>query len=88
MAEPLTPTASLTITNPDLWEVEARAFADELIAKGERPWFELRWPAPERLTDEERAAWLARQEDTYDALELVDGVLVTLPPYADLRGEA
>lgn len=86
-APPLTPTASLTIQDPDQWEAEARAFAAELEAKGERPWFEVRWPAPHRLDDAERAEWLERQEDTYDALELIDGELVTLPPYAELRGE-
>jgi hypothetical protein len=83
-ASSATPTASLTIKDPDDWEAEARAFAAELEAKGERPWFEVRWPAPPRLTPEEEAAWLERQEDTYDALELVDGELVTLPPYAEL----
>lgn len=88
MTDTRTPTASLTITNPDEWEAEARAFADELIAQGERPWFEVRWPAPPRLTGDEAAEWLARQEQTYDALELVDGAFVTLPPYAELRGEA
>lgn len=85
MTESKTPTASLTVQDPENWEAEYRAFADELIAKGERPWFEVRWPVPPRLEEEEAAAWLARQEDTYDAVELIDGVFVTLPPYAELE---
>jgi len=82
------PTASLVVQDLENWEAEARAFAAELITKGERPWFEVRYPAPPRLTDEEAADWLERQEDSFDALELVDGAFVTLPPYAELRGEA
>ncbi len=83
-----TPTASLIVQDPDNWEAEARAFAAELEAKGERPWFELRYPAPARLDPLAAAEWLERQEGTYDAVELVDGQFITLPPYAELRGEA
>ena len=82
-----TPTARLEVKNPDEWEAEAFAFAAELIGRGERPWFEVRWPAPPRLEPDEAAAWLERQEDTFDALEYVDGEFRTLPPYAELRGE-
>lgn len=88
MPEPLTPTASLTIKDRDNWEAEALALAAELIVRGERPWFEVRWPAPEHLSPAEQHQWLADQEGTYDALELVDDVFVTLPPYSELRGEA
>lgn len=88
MAESPTPTESLTITNPDDWEAEAHAFASELVARGERPWFEIRWPAPARLDPEAAAAWLERQEDTFDAVELIDGEFHTLPPYAELREKA
>lgn len=82
------PTAALTIKNPEQWEAEAFSFAAELIGRGERPWFEVRWPAPERLEPAEAQAWLERQEETFDALEYVDGEFRTLPPYAELRGEA
>ena len=83
------PTRSLTIQDPDNWEAEAREFAAQLVAAGERPWFEVRYPAPARLTEAEQAEWLDRQESlegkgTYDAIELVDGQFVSLPPYAEL----
>lgn len=86
------PTRSLVITDPANWEQQAREFAQELIAAGERPWFEVRYPAPDRLTDDEQAEWLDRQErlegvGTYDAIELVDGHFVSLPPYAELAKE-
>ncbi len=85
------PTRSLQVIDPDNWENEALDFAQQLVAAGERPWFEVRYPAPEKLTDEEKAEWLDRQESlegvgTYDAIEYVDGVFVTLPPYAELEG--
>ena len=85
------PTRSLQVTDPDNWEAEALDLAEQLVAAGERPWFELRWPAPEKLTDEEKAEWLDRQErlegsGTFDAVELVDGVFQTVPSYAELEG--
>tara|TARA_R100000365_G_C2746946_1_gene76471 strand:- start:1571 stop:1831 length:261 start_codon:yes stop_codon:yes gene_type:complete len=80
------PSESLTIRNPDGWEAEARAFAADMIARGERPWFEVRWPAPDGLSAEDAAVWMAEQEATFDAIELVDGVFVTVPPYAELAG--
>lgn len=88
MTDSPTPTASLTIKDPDAWEIEALALAAELIDKGERPWFEVRWPAPAHLTPAEQHEWLAAQEKTFDAIELVNGEFVTLPSYAELRGEA
>lgn len=78
------PSESLTVRNPDEWEAEARAFAAELVALGKRPWFEVRWPAPEWLDADAAAAWLAAQEEAFDAIELVDGVFVTVPPYREL----
>lgn len=88
MTESATPTASLTIKDPDNWEAEALALAADLIDKGERPWFEVRWPVPAHLPLAEQHEWLARQEETFDALELVNGVFVTLPPYAELERKA
>lgn len=75
------PKRSLTIKNPQRWEVEAREFAAALIANGERAWFEVRWPPPNGKSPEE---WEAAQDDTFDAIELVDGVFLTLPPYSEL----
>lgn len=85
------PTRSLTIQAPDNWEAEAREFAEQLVAAGERPWFEVRWPAPDRLDDKAKAEWLDRQErlegvGTFDAIELVNGVFKTVPSYAELEG--
>lgn len=86
-----TPTKRLDIVNPDEWEAEARAFAEQ-IAESEgtrRPCFELRYPAPAQLDDDEAAAWLARQDDTFDAIcvdldDDSDAAIVTLPPYSEL----
>lgn len=80
----LIPTRSLQITDVDNWEEEMLAFASKLEQLGERAWFEVRWPAPVSLTQEEALAWVLRQEDTYDAVEVVNGVIRTLPPYAEL----
>lgn len=81
------PTESLSVLDADNWEAEATAFAEKLIADGKRPWFEVRWPAPEHLTPIEQEQWLARQEDTFDALEYnpTTGMFTTLPPYAELE---
>lgn len=84
---PRIPSAALTVTDPDNWEEEATNFAAELIVRGERPWFELRYPAPAHLPLAEQHEWLARQEETFDAIELVAGEFVTLPPYAELEAE-
>lgn len=95
MAEEKIPTASLTILNPDAWEAEAHQFALQLIEEGKRPWFKLFWPTPvtalaDGMTDEE---WQDRQENlngegTYDAIELIDGEFVTVPPFSELIEES
>lgn len=65
------------------------AKADEMRGRGERAWFEVRYPLPPRApgddcTDAER---LADRESTFDALEvLADGTIHTVPPYAELLG--
>lgn len=56
----------------------------EGFPEGERRWCEVFYPAPEHLSPQERAAWNAAQLGAFDAVELVDGVLVTLPPYEEL----
>lgn len=91
-AESKTPHRRLMIQDRDNWEAEARAFAALLAEQGERPWFEVFYPAPEHLDEEEQTWWLERQANldgvgTFDAVELVDGQFVTLPPYTELRGE-
>lgn len=81
------PTAILTIRDEDNWQEEMLAYARTLKGIGERPWFEVRWPAPVRLSEEQAAAWLERQNEIYDAVEVIDGVVHTLPPYAELLKE-
>ena len=64
------------------------AFLGNLAEQGKRPWAEIFYPPPARLAPVDRADWEARQLDAFDAVELVDGELVTLPPYAELVGPA
>jgi len=45
-------------------------------------WF----PAPAHLSADEARDWEDRQGDAFDAVELVDGEIVTLPPYTELTG--
>lgn len=82
----LIPTRRCRVIDPDRAMEEIRAFLDALEAEGERPWCEVWFPAPEHLNDAEARAWEERQADAFDAVELVDGEIVTLPPYADLTG--
>lgn len=87
------PTERLYVQDADNWEAEARAFAEKLIQEGKRPWFEVFYPAPSHLTEAQKTEWLDRQENqegvgTFDAIELVNGVFVTLPPYAVLQKES
>lgn len=81
----LIPTERLHVKDVDNWEDEARELADSLIARGQRAWFEVFYPAPEKFTPEEAEAFLQRQHDTYDAVELVGDTFVTLPPYSILK---
>lgn len=75
------PSERLYVADADNAGVEILAFLGSLAAAGKRPWCEVFYPAPARLTPEEKAAWEVRQLDTFDAVELVDGEVVTLPPY-------
>ena len=79
------PTARMRIIDPANAMEEMRAFGEGLLADGKRAWFEVRWPRPEGhwKTQEE---WDRDQEETFDAVELMNGELFTLPPYADLLG--
>lgn len=80
------PTERLYVQDVDNAGVEIFAFLGKLAAEGKRPWAEIFYPAPARLTPDEKAAWEARQLDAFDAVELVGDELVTLPPYAELVG--
>lgn len=81
------PTAKLQVADPDNWLQEATALAEELIAKGESPRFEVRWPAPAHLSPREKANWLEKQEAVFDALSYdpETGEFTTLPPYSEME---
>lgn len=78
------PTERLYVQDADNAGAEIFVFLGKLAAEGKRPWAEVFYPAPPRLTPDEKAAWEARQLDTFDAVELVGDRLVTLPPYAEM----
>ncbi len=78
------PTRRYTVRDPDHANEEIIAFLAGIEADGERPWFEVLYPAPPHIDAD---AWAERQEESFDALELVDGELRTLPPYAALEGD-
>lgn len=97
MTEPPTiPTDRLTVVDPNAWADEARAFAESVAERqGTRqPIFEVFWPAPAHLDSAAAAAWLAKQQDHFDAvrfdLDAPVGVwpIVTLPPYSELEAAA
>lgn len=77
------PTLRFRVTDPDDAVSEITTFLQGL-PDGERRWCEVLYPAPAHLSAQERALWDAAEEDTFDAVELIDGVLVTLPPYEEL----
>lgn len=76
------PTRRVRVINPDDAMTEIRVFLERLTADGERPWCEVWYPRPSHFdgTDEQ---WDELQAGTFDAVELVDGVIVTLPPYTE-----
>lgn len=78
-----TPTQRLRVIDPDNADAEIRTFLENLAAKGERAWCEVWYPRPAHF-DGTDAEWDGLQADTFDALELVDGDLVTVPPYEEL----
>ena len=79
------PTQRLDIVEADNANEEILAFARDLEAKGERPWFEVHYPKPEGMTDEEFAV---KDAETFDAVEVIDGEIFTLPPYEKLGNPA
>lgn len=86
------PTQRLDIVEADNANEEILAFARDLEAKGERAWFEVHYPKrdlpedhPDHLTDEEFAEVDA---ETFDAVEVIDGEIHTLPPYEKLGNPA
>lgn len=82
----LIPKRRCRVIDPDRAMEEIRTFLETLEGDGERPWCEVWFPAPEHLNADEARAWEQRQAGTFDAVELVDGEIVTLPPYAELNG--
>lgn len=78
------PTHRVRIIDVDNAIDEIRAFLNGLAAEGKRPWAEVFYPPPPRLTPEEAAAWERRQLDHFDAVELIGDAVVTLPPYAEM----
>jgi len=89
MSESLLPVAKLHIGDIERANEEILAYAETLVAMGERPWFEVYYPAPAHLTEEEAAQWHADQEyengGTFDAVEVINGEILTLPPYSVLE---
>lgn len=86
----LIPTAKLRIIDASNANEEILSFARNLQAEGERPWFEVRYPSPDYLTEEESLEWQARQETldgegTYDAVEVINGEIIALPDYRTLE---
>ncbi|WZH36231.1 MAG: hypothetical protein PIR02_15905 [Microbacterium enclense] len=76
------PTQRYTVRDPNKATEEITTFLEGLAAAGERPWCEVRYPAPDYVED--KGAWLAEQENTFDVVELVNGELGTAPPYAEI----
>lgn len=79
------PTERLDIQNAAEANEEILAFADTLMAEGKEPRFEVRFPSPDFLSEDEKKAWLEKQEEVFDAVEVIEGEIRTLPPYAELE---
>lgn len=79
------PTEKLFISDPANANEEILAFAKTLSDRGERAWFEVHYPKPDDMSQEE---FDAKNAETYDALEVIDGEIHTLPPYSALEKEA
>lgn len=79
-----TPTERLVVTYPaeplddialaEHTNAQLMEFALKLQAEGKRPWFEVFYPGT--------------TEETFDAMELLDGQLYTLPPYNEPENTA
>lgn len=74
------PTRRLRVIDTENAVAEIEAFAQRLVDEGERPWFEVHYPRPTWFEGTD-AEWHEAQRETFDAVELVDGEIVTLPPY-------
>ena len=83
----LLPTAKMTVINVANANQEILMFAKGLEAEGKRPWFEVRYPAPPQLDESDAEAWRNAAELHFDAVEVIDGEIVTLPAYAVLLGQ-
>ncbi|UVG35178.1 hypothetical protein SEA_CECE_169 [Microbacterium phage Cece] len=79
------PTEQLFINDRDNADIEILDFADQLVREGKEPRFEVRYPAPKALSKKEKDEWLEKQELVFDAVEVVDGEIRTLPSYEELE---
>ena len=79
--EPLIPTEKLYIKDPPNANDEILAFAEALDAQGKRPWFEVHYPKPDGMDD---VTFRVLNNNSFDAVEVKDGVIETLPPYSEL----
>jgi hypothetical protein len=77
---PELPTRRCRVIDPENAIDEIRAFLEATPA-GERAWCEVWYPAPDHR---DAAEWDHDQHESFDAVELVDGEIVTLPPYAEI----
>lgn len=83
---PNLPTSRIRVIDRDNANAEIVAHLEGLVALGERPWCEVLYPPPIELDTDKAAAWDERQRtESFDAVELIDGELVTVPPYAELE---
>lgn len=80
------PTEKLRIIDTENAVEEILEFARRLDERGEKPEFEIRYPAPDTYTDKEKERWHQEQEDSFDAVhvDLESGEIHTLPPYSEL----
>ena len=77
----LLPTEKLYIKNPAEANDEILDFAEALVLRGERPWVEVHYPKPEGV---DQVFFDSLDADTFDAVEIIDGEIVTVAPYAEL----
>ena len=79
------PTRKLQIIDNSKALDEIQAFAKQLESEGERPWFEVWYAKPDHIEMSEEE-WQIRQGLRFDAVEVKNGEVSTLRPYAELVG--
>lgn len=86
-SNPNIPHQKLYISEEDVAEANARIleFAEKLEKDGERAFFEVHYPNDNSdLSDEEFAL---KDAATFDAVEVIEGKIYTLPPYSELEAD-